>query len=126
MFVPAKKFNFSTKRINKLKLKAAEFLTKKFEVLHNHPGMAVLLPRTKGQSKSSKVVTLGNTANNAVVNFDNEYDGNDNKANDDDSETSDDDDETGKEEDDFTEPQSAFGNLISPIGTWNHAKVPRN
>lgn len=25
MFVPAKEFNFSTKRINKLKLKAAEF-----------------------------------------------------------------------------------------------------
>lgn len=73
----------------------------------------------------SKVVTLGNTANNAVVNLHNERDGNDDEANDDDSETSDDDGETG-EEDDFAEPQSAIGNLISTIGTWNHAEAPRN
>ena len=51
MFVPPRNFNFSRKRIDKLKLKAAEFLIAEFGELHNHPGMAVLLPRTKGQNK---------------------------------------------------------------------------
>ena len=44
-FVPPKKFNFSSKTIDKLKVKAAEFLTEKFGVLHNNPGQAVSLPR---------------------------------------------------------------------------------
>ena len=37
-FVPPRKFNFSRKRIDNLKTKAAEFLVKKFETIHSHPG----------------------------------------------------------------------------------------
>ena len=36
---------------NKLKVKAAEFLTERFGVLHNNPDCAVLLPRVQRQSK---------------------------------------------------------------------------
>ena len=42
MVVPPKKFNFSRKTINKLKVKEAEFLTEKFGVLHNNPGQGCL------------------------------------------------------------------------------------
>ena len=66
-FVPPKKFNFSRKRINKLKLKAAEFLTQTFGVLHSTPGMAKLLPRTKKQNKSITRWQLPNLFGNKVV-----------------------------------------------------------
>lgn len=46
-FVPPKKFNFSSKRINKLKTQAAEFLTLKYESMFTHPDTAVEEPRTK-------------------------------------------------------------------------------
>ncbi len=46
-FVPPRKFNFSSKRINKLKAKAAQFLTIKFESLFTHPNQAVQQPRVK-------------------------------------------------------------------------------
>ena len=52
MVVPPKKFNFSRKTIDRLKVKAAEFLTEKFRVLHNNAGQAVLLPQVKRQSKN--------------------------------------------------------------------------
>ena len=52
-YVPPNKFNFNRKRINKLKLKAAEFFTHKFRVLHSNPRMAKLLPRTKKQKRAS-------------------------------------------------------------------------
>ena len=42
---PPRKFHFSSKKINKLKEKAAKFLTLKFEYLYYHPGMAVQQPR---------------------------------------------------------------------------------
>ncbi len=48
-FVPPRKFNFSSKRINKLKAKAAQFLTIKFESLFTHPNQAQ--PRVKRQPK---------------------------------------------------------------------------
>ena len=50
-FVPPRKFNFSSKRINKLKAKAAQFLTIKFESLFTHPNQAVQQPRVKRQPK---------------------------------------------------------------------------
>ena len=45
IFVPPRKFHFSSKKINKLKEKAAKFLTLKFEYLYYHPGMAVQQPQ---------------------------------------------------------------------------------
>ena len=50
-FVPPRKFNFSRKRIDNLKIRAAEFLVKKFEVIHSHPGMASPQPREQRQQK---------------------------------------------------------------------------
>jgi hypothetical protein len=55
MFVPPRKFHFSQKSISHLKVKAPEFLTKKFEVLHDNPGQAVLLPRVCGQNKETVI-----------------------------------------------------------------------
>ena len=45
IFVPPRKFHFSSKKINELQEKAAKFLTLKFEDLYYHPGMAVQQPR---------------------------------------------------------------------------------
>ena len=67
MVVPPKKFNFSRKTIDKLKVKAAEFLTEKFRVLHNNAGQAVLLPRVKGQSKNISKWRLPNLFQDKVV-----------------------------------------------------------
>ena len=50
-FVPSRKFNFSRKRIDSLKTRAAEFLVKKFEAIHSHPGMASQQPRQQRQPK---------------------------------------------------------------------------
>lgn len=65
MFVPPKKFN--SKTIDNLKLKAAEFITEKFEVLHKNPGQAVLQPRVKGQKKQVIKWRLPNLFGNKVV-----------------------------------------------------------
>ena len=67
MFVPPKKFNFSKKTIEKLKVEAAQFLTKKFEVLLTNPGEAILLPWVQGQSKEMTKWTLPNLFGNKVV-----------------------------------------------------------
>ena len=67
MFVPPKKFNFSSKTIDNLKVKAAEFITEKIEVLHNNPGQAVLQPRVKGQNKQVTKWRLPNLFGNKVV-----------------------------------------------------------
>ena len=67
MFVPPKKFHFSRKSIAKLKVKAAEFLTTKFGVLHDNPGQAVLLPRVCRQNKETTKWQLPNLFGNMVV-----------------------------------------------------------
>ena len=67
MFVPTKKFHFSKKSITKLKVKAAEFLTKKFGVLHNNPGQAVLLPKARRQNKQTTKWQLPNLFGSKVV-----------------------------------------------------------
>ena len=43
-FVPPKKFNFSRKSIDTLKVKAAEFLTQKFEDIHKKLGFFIWKP----------------------------------------------------------------------------------
>ena len=50
-FVPPKKFNFSNKRISHLKVKAAKFLVKKFEVIHDNLGAATVQERVARQRK---------------------------------------------------------------------------
>jgi hypothetical protein len=45
VFVPTKKFNYSSKRINTLKAKAAKFFARKFESLNDHPNRAIQQPR---------------------------------------------------------------------------------
>ena len=66
-FVPPKKFNFSSKRINKLKMQAAEFLSLKFELLFTHPNMAVEQPRAKRQSKNTSKWSLPNLFGKTIV-----------------------------------------------------------
>ena len=51
IFVPPRKFHFSSKKINKLKEKAAKFFTLKFEYLYYHPDMADQQPRGRRQPK---------------------------------------------------------------------------
>jgi len=67
MFVPPKKFNFSSKTIDNLKVKAAEFITEKIELLHNNPGQAVLQPRVNCQNKQVTKWRLPNLFGNKVV-----------------------------------------------------------
>lgn len=66
-FVPSKKFHFSRKSISNLKVKAAEFLTMKFEVLRNQPGQAMLLPRVRGQNKETTKWRLPNLFGSMVI-----------------------------------------------------------
>ena len=65
-FRPPRKFHFSSKRIDKLKHKAAEFLTLKFETLCNHR-MAVEQPRASGQPKHVTKRKLPNLFGENVV-----------------------------------------------------------
>ena len=51
-FVPRRKFNFSRKRINNLKTRAAEFLVSKFETIHSHPGRATHSHGSHGREKT--------------------------------------------------------------------------
>eukprot|EP00794_Sanderia_malayensis_P020910 gene20910-22963_t len=51
-FVPSKRFNFSSKRINSLKAKAARFLTNKFQRIITNPGAATVIPRAPRQRKA--------------------------------------------------------------------------
>ncbi len=50
MLVSPRKFHFSQKSTLTFKVKAAEFLTKKFGVLHDNPGQGGLLSRVCGQN----------------------------------------------------------------------------
>lgn len=52
MFVPPRKFSFCQKKITSLKIKAAKFLTTKFESILAHPEAAKPLPRAARQRKN--------------------------------------------------------------------------
>jgi hypothetical protein len=66
-FVPPRKFTFSRKKIDGLKAKAAEFLTNKFETLHDNPNMAVELARKPRQPKYMTKWKLPNLFGEKVV-----------------------------------------------------------
>ena len=66
-FVPPRKFTFSRKKIDGLKAKAAEFLTNKFETLHDNPNMAVELARKPRQPKYMTKWKLPNLFGDKVV-----------------------------------------------------------
>jgi hypothetical protein len=55
------------KSIDKLKVKAAEFLTKKSHLIHSNPGQAVLLPKGRGQKKQTTKWQLPNLFGSMVV-----------------------------------------------------------
>ena len=58
MMVAPRKYHFSQKSISNVKVKAAEFLTKKFGVLHDDPGQTVLLPRVWAKLSDNQVATI--------------------------------------------------------------------
>ena len=66
-FVPTKRFNFSSKKINILKEKAAVFLAKKFEILNSSQNMATLQPRARRQLKSTTKWMLPNLFGEKIV-----------------------------------------------------------
>ena len=51
-FVPPRKFTFSPRKINTLKMRAAKFLVEKFANLKGNPGQGKELTRTSGQRKN--------------------------------------------------------------------------
>ena len=66
-FVPSRKFNFSSKKIDMLKFKAAEILATKFESLNHNPNMATLQPRVPRQPKQLTKWKLPNLFGDMVV-----------------------------------------------------------
>ena len=66
-FVPPKKFNFSQKRIDDLKVKAAGFLTAKFKAISDDGGKAIQLPRAQGQRKNVTKWKLPNIFGDTTV-----------------------------------------------------------
>ena len=67
VFVPPRKFTFSRKKIDMLKVKAAEFLTNKFETIKDNPNMAAELPRRTRQPKYITKWKLPNLFGEKVV-----------------------------------------------------------
>ena len=67
IFVPPRRFHFSSKKINKLKEKAAKFLTLKFQDLYYHPGMAVQQPWARRQPKHTSKWKLPNLFGEYIV-----------------------------------------------------------
>ena len=67
VFVPQRKFNYSRKHIHSLKMKAAEFLTLKFESIYNNPNMAMELPRTRRQPKHTSTWTLPHLFGDKII-----------------------------------------------------------
>ena len=67
VFVPPKRYNFSSKRVNKLETKAAEFLTVKFETLFANPNKAVQQPRAPRQRKNTSKWRLPNLFGEKIV-----------------------------------------------------------
>ena len=68
VFVPPRKFNYSSKKINTLKAKAAEFLTNKFEAISNQPNVATQLPPVRRQPKHLIKWKLPNLFGDKIVN----------------------------------------------------------
>ena len=68
VFVPPRKFNYSSKKINTLKEKAAEFLTSKFESINNQSNVASQQPRVRGQPKHITKWKLPNLFADKIVN----------------------------------------------------------
>ena len=68
VFVPPRKFNYSSKKINTLKAKAAEFLTSKFESINNQSNVASQQPRVRGQPKYITKWKLPNLFADKIVN----------------------------------------------------------
>ena len=68
VFVPPRKFNYSSKKINTLKAKAAEFLTNKFEAISNQPNVATQLPPVRRQPKHLTKWKLPNLFGDKIVN----------------------------------------------------------
>ena len=66
-FVPSRNFNFSSKKIDILKSKAAEFLETKFESLNHNPNMATLQPSAPRQPKQLTKWKLPNLFGDMVV-----------------------------------------------------------
>lgn len=66
-FVPPRRFHFSTKKIDQLKVKAAQFLTTKFESINSCPGSCVLLPRAARQRKNVSRWRLPNFFGDQIV-----------------------------------------------------------
>ena len=66
-FVPPRKFNFSRRRIDNLKTKAAEFLVNKFEIIHSHPGQATQQPWEHRERKDLTKWLLLNIFSDEVV-----------------------------------------------------------
>eukprot|EP00112_Aurelia_sp_Birch-Aquarium-sp1_P016187 Seg365.2 transcript_id=Seg365.2/GoldUCD/mRNA.D3Y31 product="hypothetical protein" protein_id=Seg365.2/GoldUCD/D3Y31 len=50
-FVPPNKYNFSNKRVDQLKIKAAQYLTAKFQEINENLGAATVLERAPQQRK---------------------------------------------------------------------------
>ena len=67
VFVPQRKFSYSRKRIDCLKVKAAEFLTLKFESIYNNPNMTVELPRARRQPKHTSKWKLPHLFGDKIV-----------------------------------------------------------
>ncbi len=67
MMVTPRKFYLGQKSVSNVKVKAAEFLTKKFGVLHDNLGQAVLLPRVCGQNYQTTKWQLPNLFASMVV-----------------------------------------------------------
>ena len=66
-FVPPRKLNYSRKQINTLKVKAAEFLTLKFESIFTHPNMAVQQPHAPRQPKHTSKWNLPHLFGEKIV-----------------------------------------------------------
>ena len=66
-FVPPRRSNFSRKRIDCLKARAAEFLVSKFEAIYSQLGRARLLPRQPRQKKDLTKWLLTNLFGDQVI-----------------------------------------------------------
>lgn len=67
LFVPPRKIAFSSKKVNELKNKAAEYLISKFHAISENIGKAEFLPRARGQRKDVVKCKLPNLFGDDIV-----------------------------------------------------------